>query len=137
MVRMQDNSNETSDPVSLAREVVRGRSLKRGDLNEMLRGLIKEVEELRRPSSIETTTPEPIEVELVDVVDLPKLGPAAKAMLKDVRKVAVKSPVKVEITPTGAIYLGKEANRTYTLEEADGLALEVAAKIKTIREGRK
>jgi hypothetical protein len=127
-----------SDPVELARAAASGLSLKRDESLKLLRDLVAQIEELERTNATlaaiaartQPTTPTviaaPDRAEVASALP-PRVGPCEAAVLKTQVAVAIRSPIVVRRTPTGAMHLGPEAARTYTPAEAIGLGREILA----------
>lgn len=138
IMKTPDTSTETSaditeDVEAIARAVIAGRSLKRGVNIQLVKDLLAmfenervaklELAELLRRPLVPMPSPS-----AVCNGGLPQGVECTTVTLHAPRHAIAASPITVHVTDTGAMFLGREANRHYTPKEAMRLAQEIEAK---------
>lgn len=117
---MSEPEDLPTDPVALARLFVVGRSLKRGDMIQMVRGLLALLD-LPAPSLDVPKPPDAFQM----LCDARNDG-AIPAGVPNVTGYDAKPPIAVQAGVSGSVFLGPEANRYFTRTEAIALAGAIA-----------
>lgn len=96
-----DGISEPTDPITLARQFVTGRTLKRGATIQLVRDLLA-------------------------LLDAQGESTAWAAGIPNVAGYDAKPPIALHATAAGAVFLGRDANRYFTRTEAIALAGAIA-----------
>lgn len=108
---MSQDSELELDAEGLARLFVVGRSLKRLETINMVRELLKQLDDLRQAAAA---------------------APIADGAL---RKMAASCRKEVDITPQNKIYLGPDVAGIYTMDEASAIAGRIVQRVEEVKNG--